>query len=70
MPKLFKKNPEGTLIALAVVFFAIMLCYFILGVTTAVGGITDVFSANKNQPQNVSFNLSAASQLNLRGLVQ
>lgn len=70
MPKLFKKYPEGILIALAIIFSVLVLGYFIFGVTSAARGIANVFNVNKNKAENTSLNLSAASKLDLRGLVQ
>jgi len=70
MLKLFKKYPEGMLIALAVVFSALILGSFILGVTSAVNGIENVFNISKNETGNASFNIPAAAKLDLRGLAQ
>ena len=52
MPKLFKKHLEGILVALAIVFSALMIGYFILGVTSAARGIADVFNINKSGTEN------------------
>lgn len=70
MKKLYIKYPEGTLIALAVLFSAFMLGYFIWGVAVAANGIENVFTANKNAPENMGFDFADAAKLNLRGLAQ
>lgn len=70
MSKLFKKYPEGTLVALAVAFSAFVLWYFVSGVTSAAHGIVDVFNINKSATENAGFDLPAAAKLDLRGLVQ
>lgn len=70
MPKLFKKHPEGMLVALAVVFSVLMLGYFVFGVMNAMYGIAGVFNINKSGTENTSFNLSDAAKLDLRGLAQ
>lgn len=70
MPKFFKKYPEKTLAALAIVFSALVLWYFIFGVMGGAHGIADVFSINKSGTGSFGFNIPAAAKLDLRGLVQ
>ncbi len=70
MKKLFKKYPEGTLIVLAVIFSAFIFYYFIGGMIVAARGIDNVFTVNKNATENMTFNLSGAAKLDLRGLAQ
>jgi len=57
-------------VALALVFSVIVLGYFIFGIFSAVNGIEDVFNVSKSKTENPSFNISAAQQLDLRGLIK
>lgn len=70
MPKLFKKYPEEILAALALVFSALMIWYFIFGIASGTRGIVGVFDVNKGATGNTGFNIPAAAKLDLRGLVQ
>ena len=66
--KFFKKYPEASLATIAIVFLAIILGSFSWGVGavfTAVDGAVNFAGANQGA---ANFNLTAASQLDFRGL--
>jgi len=70
MSKLFKKYPEGTLVALAIVLSVFTLWYFISGITSAADDIAGMFTVSKSGTENAGFNMSGAAKLDLRGLIQ
>ena len=69
MKKILSNHPEAVILALAVVFLAVVAGFYLWGV----GKIVNVTSQalNSTRPATVTgFDLSQASQLDLRGLVK
>jgi hypothetical protein len=69
MKKILRNYPEVVLAALAVVFVAIIAVAFIWGIGDVATAVYRAVNAPPGGGGNVGFNLQAAQQLNLRGLV-
>ncbi len=70
MQKFFEKHPEQSLIALAIMFFALIVGYFMWGVVGAGDGIKSVFDAGKGGAGGTTFDFSGAKKLDFRGLIK
>lgn len=70
MPKLFKKNLEILLIALAAIFSVVMLGCFIFGIMGIINGVENAFGIEKNGAESISFNIPDAAMLDLRGILK
>ena len=66
----FRKHIEGFLIGTAVILIGIIVSFFIWGIAYVSQNLNDVFASKSAGTQMVKFNLPAARNLNLKGLVQ
>lgn len=70
MKKLFRKHSESILIALALLFLAIIILSFAWGISQVVGEVNRAENAKGGGKGNPGFDLPAARKLDLRGLVK
>lgn len=70
MKKILRNHPEAVLTALAVVFAVLIVGAFSWGIGEVAGLVSATVGTNSANQQGVGFNLKAAEQLNLRGLVK
>ena len=66
----FRKHLEGFLVGFTIVLVGIMAFCFVWGITYVSQNLDSVFEARSAETQTISFNLSGAKSLDLRGLVQ
>lgn len=69
MKRFLRKHLEIALAVLAVIFVAAIIVAFTWGLNSVVGSVNGAVNANGSGGANTSFNLDAAKQLDLRGLV-
>ncbi|OGY98963.1 MAG: hypothetical protein A2945_03910 [Candidatus Liptonbacteria bacterium RIFCSPLOWO2_01_FULL_52_25] len=70
MGNFFKKHPDLVLTSLTVVLIAMLVAYFLWGITTLVAAFTKGVSPGKiNQPA-VIFDLEGAKKLDLKGALE
>lgn len=69
MTSFFKKHPDGILIALTVVFVAVLAGSFIWGFTDLGTEINRVLNFSPSAQQGTGFDLKGAADLDLKGLV-
>jgi hypothetical protein len=65
----FRKHVEGFLIGIALILVGVMLWCFAWGMIYVSQNLDSVFEPKSAGIQTVSFNLSGAQNLNLRGFV-
>lgn len=69
MKKILRKHLEIVLAVLAIVLLSTIIALFVWGVNNMVASMNNAMSAKGSAGENTSFNLDAAKQLDLRGLV-
>jgi len=70
MWKFFKKHSELALTGLTVLFLAIIVAYFVWGITVLVIDLNRALGRGTVPPPPVSFDLKGAAALDLKGLVK
>lgn len=70
MKQFLRHHPEVLLITLAIVFLALIIVSFVLGMEQVVYQIDRATDANGNAGGSAMFDISAAQSLDLRGLVK